>query len=343
MSARQRLQRYRWLALGGGACALALLCSVIDAPGALGAWLVAFLFWSAWPVGALILLMMMRLMPGAWADELQPTATAALLGLAPLALAILPLLLGVPALYPWRHGGGAYLNWAFFDLRSVAWLALCLGLAVGWLKRPASASMLASIGLVLLTLLHSLVLVDWAMSLEPDFHSSTFALYLLTIQLTVALALLTLVHLRRADPAPRPGILGALLLSALLLGLYFAYMQYLVLWSGNLPAGAAWYAKRGAGLWAAIAWISYLLQAACIFALFFPPLRRGRRALIVLASIVLLAKALELAWLVQPALHLQGLTTLLALLLAMVGLGLLCLGAFALARQLRPAPQQVHP
>lgn len=343
MSARERLQRYRWLVLGGGACALSLLVAVVDAPGALGAWLVAFLFWGAWPVGSLILVMMMRLMPGPWAEQLQPSATAALLGLAPLALAALPLLLGVPALYPWRHGGGAYLNWAFFDLRSVAWLALCLGLAVGWLKRPASASMLASIGLVGLTLLHSLVLVDWAMSLEPGFHSSTFALYLITIQLTIALALLSLIHLRRPDPAAHPGIAGALLLSALLLGLYFAYMQYLVLWSGNLPAGAAWYARRSTGLWAAIAWISYLLQVACIFALFFPPLRRGRRALIVLASIVLPAKALELAWLVLPALRLQAPTTAVALLLAMIGLGLLCLGAVAVAQPLRPAPQRARP
>ena len=46
--------------------------------------------------------------------------------------------------------------------------------------------------------------------------------------------------------------LSSLLLAMLLLWAYFAYSQFLVQWSGNLPAEADYYLVRSRGVWSII-------------------------------------------------------------------------------------------
>ena len=85
------------------------------------------------------------------------------------------------------------------------------------------------------------------MSLDPEFNSSGFGLTVLSIQTTVALAFwrrreprLGLGQLRaagpRRPPAHRP-----------LLWAYLSFMQFVIIWSGDMPAGASWYLRRSGG------------------------------------------------------------------------------------------------
>jgi hypothetical protein len=78
-------------------------------------------------------------------------------------------------------------------------------------------------------------------------------------------------------------------------------MQYIVIWAGDIPAEARWYIERGRHGWGALAWILYGLQGVVTFcALLSPTVRNSSRAMIVLASLTLLMRLVEQAWLVLP-------------------------------------------
>ena len=121
----------RWFSIIGGIVAVAALLLALAGPrDALTGWLAAAAFVAGLPAGALMLLLMMRLIAGKWVDDLA--GPARLLGaLWPLgALAFLPVLIGMAAIYPWfgapPHSAfaGVWLNPVFFAARTLGWFAL---------------------------------------------------------------------------------------------------------------------------------------------------------------------------------------------------------------------------
>jgi hypothetical protein len=315
----------RWLLAGLGGCALALLLMLFDARAALVGWLAAFVLWSSVPIGALVLLPMLRLIPGAWREELELPAQAMSFLLPLVLLAALPILLGAGVLFPWanvpREGfQDIYLTRGFLAVRTLLFFGALGTIAVLLPTRPASSTLVASAGLIVVVLLDTLFAVDWIMSLEPDFHSSGFGLYVLSIQVTTALPVLIALRLLTGGAHARHGILAGLLLTALLFWAYFAFMQYVIIWSGNLPHQVAWYQHRGTGLWSAAMIATGLLSLAPACLLLLPVARHRGAWLCALAGVVLAGKAIEVAWLVMPPYATLAIT-LPAALLALGGLG----------------------
>jgi hypothetical protein len=318
--------------VGIAGCALALALLFVDARAALGGWLAAAVWLGALPVGALGLLMMMRLIPGPWRGELGLWAERTLLLMPLAALALVPVLIGVGRLYPWvdlpLHGyRAAYLSVWTYELRSIVFFGAAIVLA-WWLVRPSGAALAAG-GLVAFTLFDTTMMVDWLMSLDPAFHSSGFGLYGLSIQFTVAISGLIMLRLAMGPAGERTAVLGGLLLTALLTWAYLAFMQYFILWSGNLPHGVSWYRLRGGGGWTAVEYAIAICALAPLFLLFFPPVREGRFWLIGLCLVVLLGKALEFAWLVLPT---TGDTAVGVASMALAMAGLAALAAVVLQR-----------
>jgi hypothetical protein len=335
---RPRTGRTRRIGLAGlAACILALGISVAD-PRALAGWLAACLFWSSLPIGALVLAMMTRLIPGRWAAELRPLTDYALMLLPLAALSILPVLLAPSALYDWVHAApesgfrAVYLTPWFFSLRTLAFFAVAMLLAVLLLNRRRDQSSLSAVGLIVLVLTNSMIATDWLMSLDAGFHSSGFGLYVLSIQVTIALASLILARLN--EPGARAGVLGGLLLTALLLWAYLAFMQYVIIWSGNLPEGVLWYQRRAAGFWSLVEYAIGALHLAPAFLLLFGAMRRSPSWLAALALSTLIGKAMEAAWLVLPARTDHGWPTAATSILAFAGLGCLTLAVAAEAPRL---------
>src|SRR5437868_7146217 len=103
---------------------------MLDAHDALAAWLAAAIAVSAVSVGALAVLMITYLVRGTWTNDLHVPLTAASLVIPIAGLMFLPVILGLPWLYPWAHGrpGGAfkavYLTPWFFILRSSLYFAV---------------------------------------------------------------------------------------------------------------------------------------------------------------------------------------------------------------------------
>jgi hypothetical protein len=330
----------RPLAIGAVACGFALALVFADARAALGGWLVAAVWIGSAPLGALALLMMMRLIPGPWRDELALPADRLLLAMPLAALAMVPILVGIGRLYPWvdlplEGYRAVYLSVWAFELRSIVFFAAAIGAAV-LLLRPTGEALAAG-GLIVFTLFDTTMMVDWLMTLDPDFHSSGFGLYGMSMQFTVAISALILLRLMIGPAGQRTGVLGALLIAVLLTWAYLAFMQYFILWSGNLPPGVRWYRARGDAGWAVTEYAIAILGLAPLFLLLFPPVRNGRRWLIVLCLLVLFGKVLEFAWLVLPTTANAAIGVASAV-LATIGLTALAMAALQRSSMSRAVP-----
>ena len=111
---------------------------------------------------------------------------------------------------------------------------------------------------------------------------------------------------------------------------YFAFSQYLIIWSGNLPEEIPWYIRRTGDGWVAIAMILLAFHFALPFTLLLS--RRTKQAsltLVRVAALVLVMRVVDIYWQVAPAfskdeIHLHWLD-----LAALVAIGGLWLSVFA--------------
>jgi hypothetical protein len=296
-----------WLGpFGAGACIVALVAAALLSGPAWRAWLGAAFLWASAPIGALALLMIMRLVPGDWSEELGPFMEAQVLLLPLGALLIAPVLVEAGRIYAWTHEAGttafraAYLSGPMFVGRTVLWFAVLFALGFLLVVRNRRSTLVACIGLVLVPTLGTFIAVDWLLSLQADFASSGFGLYVLEIQMLTALALMLAALGLSGRTIRRPGILGGLLLCLLLLWSYFAFMHFVITWSDNLPPGVRWYQQRGGG-WGLVMWAVAASRLVPTFLLFFQTVRRSPRMLMALSVAVVLGSVLETAWLALPA------------------------------------------
>ncbi len=336
----------RTLALAGGVACLAALAAAWVAPeDAIHAWIGAAFFWTSLPIGGLLLLMMMRLIPGIWSNEAMVVMEAASVLVPLAALVFVPVLLGLGAAYPWvgetqnTAFRQIYLSPGFFVARTVLWFVLLGALTALLIVRRPWSMPLACLGLVLFPLGGTVIVTDWLMTLDPEFRSSGFGLYAMSIQAAIAMAAGTATALAISGAMIRkPAVLGGLLLTVLLLWAYFAYMQYVVIWSSDFPKLIDWYKVRGTGIWRIMLWSFAIVHTAAIALLILPPVLRRRRLLIGIALAVLAGKMLEVAWIVLPAgKYGPGMLAIGLFVLANAGLGAIFIVAASVAIQARIA------
>ena len=307
MAASALRRRAAWLApAGAAACLVALVAAALLPPAAWRAWLGAAFLWASTPIGALALLMIMRLSPGDWSEELGPFMEAQTLLLPLSALLMLPVLIEIRRIYPWPHAPqptafrAAWLAEPAFIARTIVWYLMLAALAGLLVLRGGRSTVTACVGLILLPTFGTFIATDWLLSLDPDFASSGFGLYVLEIQMLTAFALTLAALAVSGREVRRPGILGALLLCLLLFWSYLAFMHFIITWSDNLPPGVRWYQRRGGG-WGLVMWAVAASRLIPTFLLLFQTVRRSPRALLALCGLVVLGSVLEAAWLTLPA------------------------------------------
>jgi hypothetical protein len=328
---------------------------------ALIAWLVCWLGWGSIPIGSLALLMLVALIPGSWRRFYARPLVVGTTLMPIVAIAMIPLLVGVEPIYPWTAVGAtegyaafksAWLSTGFFVARTVAYLIVLSLIAWALLAAvPRTRAPVAAAGVMLYAIIGSLIGIDFAESIQPDFHSSIYGLLALTNQWLAGISFGILVGLR-STTGKAPFAAAGVLVTAILMWSYMHAMQYIVIWAGDIPKEAHWYLERGRHGWEALAWILYGLQGLFAFgALLSPAVRSSREAMMGVAALTLLMRLADNAWLVLPGI--AGLTWAVAPLIlaasaAMLGFG--WVGAAALrpragawnesgwARQTRSAP-----
>jgi hypothetical protein len=284
----------------------------IDRRSTLAAYLVAWVAISAIPLGALGTLMTSYLVRRAWTERLHPILTAATSALPLVALLFLPVLIGMKEIYPAASDfrtlpafKAHYLAPWFFVLRTIVYF-IVLWLVALWQKAAwgDTERMMrsASAGLIIYVLLISFAGIDWVESLEPEFHSSIYGLLYLCFTLLdgIAFGIGAALLLRRQIGATKG--YSALLLSTILLWTYLHAMQYIVIWSGNIPDEVIWYLKRSSDGWqfvlAVVALGQFILP---FFALLSSRVRNDRSWLLALCGLTLVMRCWEASILVLPA------------------------------------------
>jgi hypothetical protein len=323
-----------------GLCA-ALLGIMLAREAAAEAWFFVFITATGFATGSLALLTIGHLMSEEWLAPIRAEAEAAALTMPLLLVCAVPLAFALSVLYPWADGAGAalppiraaYLTPTFFLLRGLFYLLVWILLAL-WVTRTRRLRRTSAIGLALLAPTVTFAAGDWVLSREPLWWSSLFGFSFTLSQMLAALAAAILISLLRPEhptPARMQGLERALLTLALL-AFWSWFVQFVIVWLGNLPNEASWYlARTGAWLWVLAGVALPSLVAAVVILV--PP-GFGRRTMIAGSALLLLHHGAHMVWLLGPAarrLPLAWTDGLVA-----VGLALLWTGWFVIALRGRP-------
>jgi hypothetical protein len=356
------------LVVGGAGAVLTLVGAFLDPAHFFHAYLVAYLYWLGIGLGCLGVSMVYHLTGGGWGVAVRRLLEAGAATLPYMAVLFVPLLLGLPHLYEWTHTDTvladpvlskkvAYLNVPFFVGRAgiyfAAWLTLAHFLdrwsaaqdATGDAAFVGRLRKLSGGGIVLWGFMVTFAAFDWVMSLEPHWFSTIFGLLFIAGQGLGALAFVLVVAARlSAREAFRkvlaPTILndlGNLLLAFVMIWAYLSFSQLLIIWAGNLPEEIPWYLHRIDGGWRYLA----MAVAAFYFAVpFLVLLGRGNKRqlerLAVVAAWILVARLVDIFFLVAPEFYRNGLQVHWLDVATVAGVGGVWLTLFAWRLERRP-------
>jgi len=199
-------------------------------------------------------------------------------------------------------------------------------------------------GLVLFVVTTTFASIDWVMSLDPAWSSTIFGLIFVAAWTLSALAftILAMSWLSQREPMnavvrpPHFHDLGNLTLTLVMLWTYFAFSQYLIIWSGNLPEETVWYVARKHGGWGVIALSIAILQFAFPFLLLLSrATKKSPRKLAMLAVLILIMRVIDVIWLIEPTYNRAGLHLSWMDMVAPIAMGGLWLATFAWQLQKR--------
>jgi hypothetical protein len=358
------LQRRLFIAgaVGAGVSVLGLL---FDARQFFQSYLMAYMLCLGVTLGCLALGMVHQLSGGAWGVVIRRPIGAAARVLPVMTLMFLPIAIGMRHLYAWTNADivahdevlqhkQLYLNTPFFLVRAaiyfLVWNAISYFLNAWSLEQDRIANprlarrmqMISGGGLLAYGLTITFASFDWLMSLEPHWFSTIYGVLIIGGQGLSALAFLiiVLVWLSRRPPLDRIVAqshfhdLGNLMLAFVMLWAYFSFSQYLIIWSGNLPAEIGWYLHRLQTGWRAVGLVLILCHFAAPFIVLLSRTVKRRPDLLVKVAIgILIVRLVDLFWLIAPEFHQNGISVSWLDVALPLTLGSLWLGCFI--RQLR--------
>ena len=297
-------------------------------------WLIGWVLVFGVALGAHAILLVSTLSRGAWGLVVRRTLGAAAETIPLFALFALPVLLGLGPLYPWAdaarvakdevlHHQAVYLNPTFFVLRLALYFVIWGGGAFLLTRLDASQDasadpagverrmqVVAGPALIFHILAVTFFAVDVLMSLNPRWFSTIYGLYLLGGQAVSGMAFLILVALFLSQREPMSRVLsashvhdwGKLLLAFMMLWSYFAFSQFIIIWSGDLPEEIGFYKDRFTGGWGTVALGLVLFHFAVpFFLLLSRDLKRDVKKLSVVAALLLAMRWVDIWWLAIPA------------------------------------------
>jgi hypothetical protein len=175
-----------------------------------------------------------------------------------------------------------------------------------WIKKFENIS---GPGIVVYSVTMSAAAIYWVMSLDPTWYSSVYGLLFLVGQGYQVLALSIIVVLMLSNDEPYRTILrqteqhdlGKFTFAFVMLNIYLAFGQFLIIWSGNLPEEIPWYLDRIRGHWGIIITLDFIFHWLIPFTLLLSrDLKRNKKRLIWVCRWMIFAKAFDLFWLIEP-------------------------------------------
>jgi hypothetical protein len=302
-------------------------------------YLVSVLFVVGISLGCLGLSLLHQMTGGQWGLEIARHLVAGTAAVPLTALLFLPLVVGATHIFPWldsaratellnRHQRIYFEVWAWGGravIYLVVWglLSWMVVRRYGLLSRTADLNQWcatprqSALGLLALSLTTTFAMIDWVMSLEPRWMSTIFAAILMMGFVVSGMAF---VLIMQSLPNSRPNLpadtksknaraldLGNLLMAFLLLWVYFAASQFLIIWSGDLPIETTWYQRRLTGVWPGFGLLLVLFHFIIPFgSLLSREVKTNPIAVAVVAGDLLIMRIVDLVWTIIPASQVGG-------------------------------------
>jgi len=175
-----------------------------------------------------------------------------------------------------------------------------------WIKRLENIS---GPGIVVYAITMSAAVIYWVMSLDPTWYSSVYGLLFLVGQgyLVLAFSIIVVISLSKGEPfktilrQTEQHDLGKFTFAFVMLNIYLAFSQFLIIWSGNLPDEISWYLDRVTGGWGVIITLDFIFHWLIPFTLLLSrDLKRNKKRLIRVCQWMVFARAFDLFWLIEP-------------------------------------------
>ncbi len=332
-------------------------------------YLFAFVFWLGLPLGCGAILMIHYMIGGRWGFPLRRPLEAGMSTFFLMAVAALPILFRLPALYIWAIPSQVaadpllqykhpYLNVPFFLIRTVVYFGLWLFFAtflVKWARQQNETGdpellvrlrRLSAPGLLVFGLTITFFCIDWVMSLEPHWYSTIYGMIFMITECLAAMSLMTMTVIGLSDDQRLEGMVtprllndyGNLLLVFTMLWAYLSFSQFLIIWAGNIREEIPWYLVRARGGWAVVALLLIIFHFAVpFFVLLLRFVKRRAQLMKVLALGLIIMSVVDIFWLTVPAFERGGPEFHPTDWLALFGIGGLWLWRFTSQMQTRPA------
>jgi hypothetical protein len=338
-------------------------------------YLFSYVFWLGVALGCLGFLMVHHLTGGRWGFAVRRFYEAAIMTLPLMALLFIPICFGLRDLYLWsdpqaidadpvlQHRSG-YMNAPGFIIRAAVFFLIWIGVALAlnkWsFQQDATTGVeptrklrtLSGPGIALYPVTATFVLVDWVLSLEPDWYSTMFVVLIIIGQMLAGLAFGIMLLALLYKTKPMSDIvttthfhhLGMLLLAFVMLWTYMSFGELLIIYSGNLPHEIVWYLHRIAGDWKVVVWFLFLFHFLIpFFLLLSRELKRNVPVLATIAGVVFFAHIVNTYWLIAPSFDQTGIRLHWLDFAAPIGIGGIWIAAFTGRLKSRPLLVQNDP
>ncbi len=175
-----------------------------------------------------------------------------------------------------------------------------------WIKKFEN---LSGPGIVVYAVTITATSIYWVMSMDVTWFSTVYGLLFLVEQGFQVLALGIIVAVSLAKDEPFKTILrqteqhdlGKLTFAFVMLNIYLAFGQFIIIWSGNLPLEINWYLDRIRGGWGIIITLVFIFHWVVPFTLLLSrDLKRNKKRLLLVCKIMIFAVALNQFWLIEP-------------------------------------------
>jgi hypothetical protein len=175
-----------------------------------------------------------------------------------------------------------------------------------WIKKLENIS---GPGIVVYALTMTAAAIYWVMSLDPTWYSSVYGLLFLVGQgySVLALSIITSIGLSKGEPfktimrQTEQHDMGKLTFAFVMLNIYLAFGQFLIIWSGNLPEEINWYLDRIRGNWGIIITLDFIFHWLIPFTLLLSrDIKRNKKRLVRVCQWMIFARAFDLFWLIEP-------------------------------------------
>ena len=298
-------------------------------------YLANFVYVFSFTLGALFFILVQFLTRAGWSTSIRRVAEILMMMIPYLALLFIPIIAmlfaGSSALYEWNgkniHSSviaskaSFYLSKEFFTLRTVVYFTYWI-LTANWFFRisraqdesgDAELSLLrqkwAGPLIMLFSLSASFAAFDWLMSIDADWYSTIFGVYLFAGSMMSFFAVMIVINMLLQNAGKVQKLvtvehyhdMGKFLFGFVMFWSYIAFSQLVLIWYANIPEETFWYQVRLDNGWTTFSYCIIPIHFIIPFLfLMSRHIRRNRTALTIGAAWLLFAHWYDMTFLVMP-------------------------------------------